>query len=75
MRLPMSHIRTSLPNDVPEMRQTVAALPMSSQQEAASATVSMAPTEAADFFESRWNGLQKAEAGLAFHARWALDSQ
>ena len=63
-------------NDVPEMQQTVAALPMSSpQQEAASATVSMVPTEPADSFESRWSGLQKAEAGLAFDARWALDSQ
>ena len=46
---------------------------MSAQQEAASATVSVVPTEAADFFESRWSGLQKAEAGLAFNARWALD--
>jgi len=52
------------------MQQTVAAL-----QEAASATVSMVPTEPADSFESRWNGLQKAEAGLAFDARWALDSR
>ena len=58
------------PNDVSEMQQTVAAL-----QEAASATVSMVPTEPADSFESRWNGLQKAEARLAFDARWALDSQ
>jgi hypothetical protein len=65
-----------LPNDVPQMQQTVAALPMSPpQQEAASATVSMVPTEAADSFESRWSGLQKAEADLAFDARWALDSQ
>jgi hypothetical protein len=64
-----------LPNG-PEMQQTVAALPMSPpQQEAASATVSMVPAEPADSFESRWSGLQKAEAGLAFDARWALDSQ
>jgi hypothetical protein len=63
------------PNDVPEMQQTFAVLPMSPQQEAASATVSMLPTEPAASFESRWNGLQKAEAGLAFDARWALGSQ
>ena len=62
-------------NDVPEMQQTVAALPMSPpQQEVPSATMSMVPTGSADFFESR-SGLQKAEAGLAFNARWALDSQ
>jgi hypothetical protein len=61
----------SLKNDIP-----VAAVPVSPpQQEAASAPVSMAPTESADSFESRWSGLQKAEAGLAFNARWALDSQ
>jgi murein L,D-transpeptidase YafK len=61
----------SLKNDIP-----VAAVPVSPpQQEAASAPVSMAPTESADSFESRWSGLQKAEAGLAFDARWALDSQ
>ena len=64
-----------LPNDVPQMQQTVAALPMSPQQEAAWATVSMVPTEPANSFESRWSGLQKAEAGLAFDARWALNSQ
>ena len=64
----------STKNDVPEMQQTVAALPMSPQQEAASATVSMVPTGAADSFESRWSGLQKAEAGLAFNARWGMDS-
>jgi len=58
------------PNDVSEMQQTVAAL-----QEAASATVSMVPTEPADSFESRWSALQKADAGLAFNARWVLDSQ
>ena len=63
-------------NDVPEMQQPVVALPMSPpQQEIPSATMSMIPTEAADTFESRWSGLQKAEAGLAFTARWALDSQ
>jgi hypothetical protein len=45
------------------------------QQEAASAMVSMVPTEPTDSFESRWSGLRKAEAGLAFDARWALDSQ
>ena len=60
-------------NDVPEKQQTVAALPMSPQQEAASAAVSMVPT--ADSFESRWSALQKADAGLAFNARWVLDSQ
>src|SRR5262249_22677608 len=66
----------STKNDIPEMQQIVAALPMSPpQQEAASATVSMVPTEPADSFESRWSGLQKPEAGLAFNARWALDSQ
>jgi hypothetical protein len=59
----------SLKNDIP-----VAAVPVSPpQQEAASAP--MAPTESADSFESRWSGLQKAEAGLAFDARWAPDSQ
>jgi hypothetical protein len=57
------------------MQQTVAALPMSPrQQEAASAIVTVVPTEPADSFESRWSGLQKAEAALAFNARWALDS-
>jgi hypothetical protein len=65
----------STKNDVPEMQQTVAALPMSAQQEAASATMNMVPIEPADSFESRWNGLQKAETGLAFNARWALDTQ
>jgi hypothetical protein len=35
----------------------------------------MVPTEHADSFEGRWSGLQKAEEGLAFNARWALDSQ
>ena len=63
-------------NEVPEMQQTVAALPMSPpQQEVPSATMSMAPIESANSFESRWSGLQKGEAGLAFNARWALDSQ
>ena len=51
-------------NDVPEMEQTIAPLPMPRSQQ-----------EPADFFESRWGGLQKVEAGLAFNARWALDSQ
>jgi len=64
-----------LPNDVPQMQQAVAALPMPAQQEAASATVSMVPTEPADSFESRWSALQKTAAGLAFNARWVLDSQ
>ena len=63
-------------NDVPEMQQPVAALPMSPpQQEIPSATTSMVPTQAANSFESRWSGLQKAEADLAFTARWALNSQ
>jgi hypothetical protein len=62
----------SAKNDVPEMQQTVAALPMSPpRQRAASTTVS----EAADSFDGRWGGLQEAEAGLAFNVRWALDSQ
>ena len=51
-------------NDVPEMQQTIAPLPMPPPQQ-----------EPADSFESRWGGLQKVEAGLAFNARWALDSQ
>jgi hypothetical protein len=38
-------------------------------------TVSMVPTEVPGSFESRWSGLQKVEAGLAFNARWALESQ
>jgi hypothetical protein len=60
-------------NDLPELQQSIAALPMPSwQQIAASAPVSMVPT---DSFESRWSGLQKAEAALAFNARWALDSK
>jgi hypothetical protein len=64
------------PNGIPEMQQTVAALATSPpQQEAASATVSIVPTETADSFESRWSGLQKAKVGLAFDARWALDSR
>jgi hypothetical protein len=65
----------STKNDVPEMQQTVAVLPMPPQQEAASAIVSMVPTQPADSFESRWSGLHKTEIGLAFDARWALDSQ
>ena len=51
-------------DDVPEMQQTIAPLPMPPPQR-----------EPADSFESRWGGLQKVEAGLAFNARWALDSQ
>src|ERR1700756_5666419 len=50
---PNEPYKNESPNDVPEMQQTVAALPMSLQQEAASATVSMVPTEPADSFESR----------------------
>jgi hypothetical protein len=73
--IPNEPFTNESPNGIPEMQQTVAVLPMSLQQEAASATMSMVPTEPADSFESRWNGLQKAEAGLAFDARWALDSQ
>jgi murein L,D-transpeptidase YafK len=64
------------PNDVSEMQQTVATLATSQpQQEAASTTVSMVLTEPADSFESRWSALQKGDAGLAFNARWVLDSQ
>ena len=70
------HTNESPKNEVPEMQQTVAALPMSPQhQEVPSVTMSMVPAESADSFESRWSGMQKAEAGLAFNARWALDSQ
>ena len=66
----------SAKNDVPEMQQTVAAPPMSPpQQQATSTTVSLPPTEPADSFDGRWSGLQEVEAGLAFNARWALDSQ
>jgi murein L,D-transpeptidase YafK len=63
-------------NDRSEIQQTLAALPMPSwQQTAASATVSIVTTEPADSFESRWSGLQKAETGVAFNARWAPDSK
>ena len=62
-------------NDVPEMQQTVAALAMSAQQEAASATVSMVPTDPTDSFESRWSALQKSETSVEFKDRWALGSQ
>ena len=59
-----------------EIQQTLAVLPMPSwQQTAASATVSIVTTEPADSFESRWSGLQKAETGVAFNARWPLDSK
>jgi hypothetical protein len=64
-----------LRNDLSEV-EPIAALQMPSwQQIAASVPESMAPPESADSFESRWSGLQKAEAGLSFGARWALDSQ
>jgi len=60
-----------------------AALPeFLAQQEAASALarrndsiVSRVPTELPGSFESRWSGLQQVEAGLAFNARWSLESQ
>ena len=62
--------------DLPQMQQAVAELGMSPQQQApASATLSMAPPEPADSFDSRWSGLEKAEPGLPFNARWALDSK
>jgi hypothetical protein len=61
-------------NDLPEPQQSIAALPMPSwQQIAASAPLSIVPTEPTDSFESRWGGLQRAEAGLPFTDRWALD--
>ena len=73
----------SAKTDVPEMQETPTALPeFLAQQQAASAlarpndsTVSMVPTEVPGSFESRWSGLQKVEAGIAFNARWALGSQ
>src|SRR5262249_14747666 len=73
----------SAKTDVPEMQETPTALPeFLAQQQAASAlarrndsTVSMVPTEVPSSFESRWSGLQMVEAGLAFNARWALESQ
>ena len=73
----------SAKSDVLEMHRPVAALPVSSQpQEATSASstrsdskVSTVPPEPADSFDSRWHGLQQAEASLAFNARWALDSK
>jgi hypothetical protein len=61
-------------NDLPEMQQSIAALSTPSwQQVAPSAPVSMVPSEPTDSFESRWSGLQRAEAGLPFNDRWALD--
>ena len=62
MQLPASS--KSAKNDAPEMEQTIAPLPMPPPQQ-----------EPADSFESRWGELQKVEAGLAFNARWALNSQ
>ena len=35
----------------------------------------MVLTELPSSFEGRWSGLQTVEAGLAFNARWALESQ
>ena len=62
-------------NDLLELQRVIAALPMSSgQQVAASAQVSIVPTEPTNSFESRWGGLQRAEAGLPFNDRWALDA-
>ena len=61
-------------NDLPQMQQTVAELAMSSQQQEARFGHSEHGTDRAGrLFESRWSGLQKAEAGLPFNARWALD--
>ena len=61
-------------NDLPEMQQAIAALSTPSwQQVAPSAPASMVPSEPTDSFESRWSGLQRAEAGLPFNDRWALD--
>jgi murein L,D-transpeptidase YafK len=73
----------SAKTDVPEMQETPTALPeFLAQQQAASAlarrndsTVSMVLTELPSSFEGRWSGLQTVEAGLAFNARWALESQ
>ena len=66
-------VASAAPN---EMQEVFAQLPMPlPQQEAASTIVSIQPREPTDSFENRWGGLQKAEAGLAFNARWALDSQ
>ena len=60
-------------NDLPELQQSIAALPKPSwQQITASAPVSMRPPEPANSFESRWSGLQRAEAGLPFNDRWAI---
>jgi murein L,D-transpeptidase YafK len=70
-------VASATPNElyISESANNAAAMPMPPQQEAASATLSMLPTEPVDSFESRWTGLQKAEASLAFNARWALDSE
>ena len=72
----------SAKSDVLEMHRPVTALPMSSQpQEATSASSTRSdskvavPPEPANSFDSRWHGLQQAEASLAFNARWALDSK
>jgi hypothetical protein len=63
-------------NDPLEMQQTFATLPMPPPQQAATPAMDgMLPPEPADTFESRWSGLQKAEAGLAFNARWVVDSK
>jgi hypothetical protein len=66
-------VASATPN---EMQEVFAQLPLPlPQQEAASTTVGVKPIEPTDSFENRWGGLQKAEAGLAFNARWFLDSQ
>ena len=63
-------------NDLPELQHLIAAVPMPSwQQIAASAPVSLLPLEPTDFFESRWKGLRRPDAGLPFNARWALDAK
>ena len=62
--------------DLPQMQQAVAELGMSS----AAASTRFSHTEhgtarAGRLFDSRWSGLEKAEPGLPFNARWALDSK
>ena len=69
-------------NEVPDVQQIVMTQPKSVLQQVANAasstetddTVSALPTEPNDSFASRWNGL-KAETGLEFNERWALDLQ
>ena len=52
-------------NDVPELQQTAAALPMPAQQEAASATVSMVSTEpSANFSKAAGTDCKRARQAL-----------